>query len=118
MESLYFVLQLKPISVEKEVFPFMAQDPGKPLVMFNWSLYFVLQLKPMSVEKEVFPFMAQDNQLYAMELQGWHKHIIYSHLPNARMLNIWLNIKNNSCRKRIKTRGMSCNRLCIPTFVA
>ena len=38
-------------------------------------------------------------------------------LQNARMLNIWLNIKNKSCRKRIKKRGMSCNRLCIPTFV-
>ena len=32
-------------------------------------------------------------------------------------LNIWLNVKNNSSRKRIKNRGMSCNRLCIPTFV-
>ena len=41
----------------------------------------------------------------------------YSRLQNARMLNIWLNIKNNSSRKRIKNRGMSCNRLCIPTFV-
>ena len=38
-------------------------------------------------------------------------------LPNARMLNIWLNIKNNSSRKRIRNRGMSCNILCIPTFV-
>ena len=41
------------------------------------SLYFILQLKPMSVEKEVFPFMAQDNQLYAMELQGKPKQIIF-----------------------------------------
>ena len=38
-------------------------------------------------------------------------------LPNARMLNIWLNIKNNAPRKRIKNQGMSWNRLCIPTFV-
>ena len=43
--------------------------------------------------------------------------IAYSHLPNARMLNIWLNFKNNSPRKRIKNRGMSCNRLCMPMFV-
>ena len=43
--------------------------------------------------------------------------IQYSRLPNARMLNIWLNLKNGSSRKRIKNRGMSCNRLCIPTFV-
>ena len=71
----------------------------------------------MSVEKEVFPFMAQDNQLYAMELQGEHKQIIYPRLPNARVLKIWLNIKNNSCRKRVKNRGLSCNRLCISRFV-
>ena len=32
-------------------------------------------------------------------------------------LNIWLNIKNNSSRKRIKNWGMSCNRLCISMFV-
>ena len=36
---------------------------------------------------------------------------VHSRLPNARILNIWLNIKNNSSRKRIKDRGMSCNRL-------
>ena len=41
----------------------------------------------------------------------------HTRLPNTRMLNIWLNIKNNSSRKRIKNRGMSCNRLCIPTYV-
>ena len=34
--------------------------------------------------------------------------IVETRLPNARMLNIWLNIKNNSSRKRIKNRGMSC----------
>ena len=42
---------------------------------------------------------------------------LVSRLPNARMLNNWLNIKNNSSRKRIQNGGMSCNRLCIPTFV-
>ena len=42
---------------------------------------------------------------------------VYTRLQNARMLNTWLNIKNNFSRKRIKNRGMSCNRLCIPTFV-
>ena len=41
----------------------------------------------------------------------------YSRIPNARMTNIWLNIENNFSRKRIKNWGMSCNKLCIPTFV-
>ena len=31
--------------------------------------------------------------------------ITYVRLPNARMLNIWLNIKNNSSRRRIKKIG-------------
>ena len=30
-----------------------------------------------------------------------------SRLPNARMLNIWLNIKNNCSMKKIINRGMS-----------
>ena len=35
----------------------------------------------------------------------WVKMILsISRLPNARMLKIWLNIKNNSSRKRIKNR--------------
>ena len=38
-------------------------------------------------------------------------------LPNARMLNILLNIKNNCSVKKIKNRGMSCNSLWIPAFV-
>ena len=37
-------------------------------------------------------------------------------LPNARMLNIWLNIKNCTMKK-IKNRGKSCNSLWIPAFV-
>ena len=37
-------------------------------------------------------------------------------LPNAQMLNIWLNIKNNCSMKKIKNRGMSCNILYIPEF--
>ena len=41
----------------------------------------------------------------------------FTRLPNARMLNIWFNIKNNSSRKIFKNRGTSCNILCIPTFL-
>ena len=38
-------------------------------------------------------------------------------LPNARMLNIWFNIKNNCSMKKIQNRGMSFNSLWIPAFV-
>ena len=41
----------------------------------------------------------------------------FTRLPNARMLNIWLNIKNNCSMKKIKNRGMSCNSLWISAFV-
>ena len=37
-------------------------------------------------------------------ITGTHIYL-FAHLPNARMLNIWLNIKNNSSRKRIKNLG-------------
>ena len=38
--------------------------------------------------------------------------LLYLHaLPNARMLNTWLNIKNNCSMKKIKNLGMSCNSL-------
>ena len=40
-----------------------------------------------------------------------------SRLPNARMLNIWLNIKKNCSMKKIKNQGMSCNSILIPAFV-
>ena len=40
-----------------------------------------------------------------------------SRQPNDQMLNIWLNIKNNCCMKKIKNRAMSCNSLWIPAFV-
>ena len=42
---------------------------------------------------------------------------VITRLPNSRMLNIWLNIKNNCSMKKIKIRGMSCNSLWIPAFV-
>ena len=38
-------------------------------------------------------------------------------LPNALLLNHWLNMKNNCPRKRIKTWVMSSNSLLISTFV-
>ena len=41
----------------------------------------------------------------------------YTRLPNAPMLCMWLNIKNNCSMKKIKIRGMSCNSLWIPAFV-
>ena len=44
-------------------------------------------------------------------------NISLARLPNARMLNIWLNIKNNCSMKKIKNRGLSCNSLWIPAFV-
>ena len=44
-------------------------------------------------------------------------HVHVARLPNAQMLNIWLNIKNNCSMKKIKNRGMSCNSLWIPAFV-
>ena len=42
---------------------------------------------------------------------------LVTHLPKARMLNIWLNIKNNCSMKKIKNQGMSFNSLWIPAFV-
>ena len=42
--------------------------------------------------------------------------MIGSRLPNARMLNIWLNIKNNSSWKKIENLGISCNRLIIKSM--
>ena len=38
-------------------------------------------------------------------------------LPNARMLNSCLNIKNNCSMKKIKNQVMPCNSLWIPAFV-
>ena len=72
---------------------------------------------------EIFYYTRQliNTFLHIILLVILHVHVYetftVSHLPNARMLNIKLNIKNNSSRKRIKNQGLSCNRLCIPMFV-
>ena len=51
----------------------------------------------------------------------WNKYLLFetphSRLPNARMLNIWLNIKNNCSMKKIQNWVMSCKSLWIPAFV-
>ena len=44
--------------------------------------------------------------------QELHSFLTISRRPNPRMLNIWLNIKNNCSMKKIKNRRMSCRRNC------
>ena len=99
-------------------FMFLFSDPIHFHVLF---LYVMLLLYPF-FSNTVSSFY---NNILGSSYRSFHEIIaLIIHLQENmfllhityhtyRMLNIWLNIKNNFYSKRIKNRGMSC----IPTFV-
>ena len=79
-----------------------------------------------SIQANFLNFQSFSLYLYSRKQKTVYDNVLYiyrkARLPNAQMLNIWLNIntfhiKNNCSMKKIKNREMSCNNLWIPAFV-